>query len=350
MAKHTNHHRSKPLSTLNKFQKRLRKEHKTSLLLIGAPGSGKTTLMKRITNAIITFESYCWLLNFAEYTDDHPISLNDLLIINHLEDTDCGDPSSVDSDIKWIMSNQCLCTLVLDGIDQSTFTINPNPPKGVKANEKVKPSILFGLILTRKLLPDVRLVMSSQPHSVNSFVRQLRSDMIAYVNDLEEADMILLLKFHFKGAHQALLNKLKTTALPILRLMYTPLFIFLIAIIHKNGPDNILDSLKTQSKVFEQIFKLLKISNHNHRPQSGANDGKGTIDLKLVDRALSELAYEKTLEGSVVITSEDFERYNLIGETVQNLMLSSSRMIKGNSNFYFQHQTLQVSFEISFYR
>ena len=71
------------------------------------------------------------------------------------------------------------------------------------------------------------------------------------------------------------------------------------------------------------------------------------LDENVFLTKLSKLAYNKTIEGSIVITQEDLSECQIAPNEVRDLLIGVHGKLNcaliGQSLFYFAHQSMQVS-------
>ena len=107
----------------------------------------------------------------------------------------------LDVSFEWILENQNKITVILDGLDQtaSTFqSVTVQPQADVR--KKYNPFELISLVLSRKVLPYVRLILTSRPHSILNFKEDMQPDQLFYLDDLNEEDMRSLMGFYVNGS------------------------------------------------------------------------------------------------------------------------------------------------------
>merc|ERR1719466_527106 len=104
-----------------------------------------------------------------------------------------------DEALAWLLANQHNITVVLDGLDQARFEISSiNVISNVDVHKKYLPSELLFLILSRKMLPGVRLILTSRPHSILNFDQTIQPDIVLFLDDLSETSMRTLMSFYIQ--------------------------------------------------------------------------------------------------------------------------------------------------------
>ena len=142
--------------------------------MIGPAGSGKTTISKRVVIKTLDEKRHCFLVPLAYIKPDDNISLKQLLLSFPMilfANEVLVKEHDLDVAFKWLLKNQNKITIIFDGLDQARFTLEDlKVQSAVDVNKKYLPSELLFFILSRSLIPDVRLIVTSRPHSILNFV------------------------------------------------------------------------------------------------------------------------------------------------------------------------------------
>ena len=247
-----------------------------------------------------------------------------------------------DEALAWLLANQHNVTVVLDGLDQARFKvssigISPN------VNKKYLPSELLFLILSRTFLPGIRLILTSRPHSILNFHQTIQPDFVLFLDDLTETNMRTLMSFYIQiGNVDQIIEKLLEKSPRVQQLIYCPLFLRLFAsLLNLTGLNEIWKIVQSTANLFDELLRRLQDCAHN----------AGEIEDVSVFNKISELAYIKTIERSVVIDQNDLSSLNIAPSEIQDLAFgihgTSNSAFVGPSLFYFAHQSIQVSFSFS---
>ena len=240
----------------------------------------------------------------------------------------------------WLLANQHKIAVVLDGLDQARFCLQKfKASSEIDVHKKYLPSELIFLILSRKLLPRVRLILTSRPHSILNFDKAIQPDFVLYLDYLTEASMITLFRFYIKSDDaDQIIKKLLAKSPRIQQLTYSPLFLRLFCHLYEITGDEIWTIVESTANLFDELLNRLQHCAHNG----------SQLDEDEIMAKLSKLAYFKTTQRSVVITQEDLSECGVTPNEVQDLMIgvhanASNSAVVGSNMFYFAHQSIQVS-------
>ena len=307
-------------------------------MVVGPAGAGKTTLSKRVVLSTFQNNNFAFFIPLAFIDPQKPIDLKYLIFTlgllyfpSEIKITE----NQLNVAFAWLLTNQHKVTIIIDGLDQARFTLQScKAPTDVDVHKKYSASELLYMILARKVLPEVRLILTSRQHSILNFEINIRSKYVLYLDDLSEDDMKKLFCFYIKDEEvERVLNKLSQMSPKIQQLTFCPLYFRLFCLLYEMVGFEIFELLKSTANLFHEL--LIRLHNCAH---------KGS---QLVLTNLSKLAYNKTMEGSVVITQEDLLEYQITPNEVINTMIGvhidANSALAGPSLFYFAHQSIQVS-------
>ena len=329
-------------SSKNKVNDQIRSSPNPYILLIGPAGAGKTTLSKRVVLSTFQRKRYAYFAPLAFVDPQQPIDLKYLLFklgMMYFSSDVRFNENQIDIAFSWLLVNQHKITIVLDGLDQARFSLQKcEAPTEIDVHKKYLASELFFMILSRKLLPGVRLILTSRPHSILNFDKAIQPNVVLYLDDLSEDDMKKLIHFYLKCDDvDKIINKLIDKSPRIQQLTYCPLFLRLFCNLYEMAADEIWTIVESTANLFDELLTRLQ-----HCAHKGSQLDEDEIMTKL-----SKLAYNKTTQRSVVITQNDLSECRITPNEVQDLMIgvhsNSNTALVGPSLFYFAHQSIQVS-------
>ena len=255
--------------------------------------------------------------------------------------------NKVDRGFKWIQDNQDKIFLVMDGLDQSAFQIASDPRPDITINDELLPGELIGQILSRRFLPDIRVIVTSRPHSCLDFGDGIHPNLTVFVNQLLEKDMITLMKYYIPH-HDAvqILDKVRRHSARILQLLTTPLFLQLFSMLYCDKGEEIWPYVNTASKLMKTVIKYHQDSAHH------SYEGEHIEEL---EQRIAKMAFDKTENNEIVFGQSDLDQNDLTAQEVQDLLFVVPQIADRQSvaerirsplkilSFYFAHQSFQVS-------
>ena len=172
------------------------------ILIIGPAGAGKTTMSKRVVLSTFQNNNYSFFIPLAFIDPKKPIDLKYLIFtlgLLYFSSNIKFNENQQNVAFAWLLANQHKITIVLDGLDQARFTLqNCQAQLDINVHKKYLASELFSLILSRKMLPKVRLILTSRSHTILNLEKEMRPNYLLYLDDLSVDDMKKLLKFYIK--------------------------------------------------------------------------------------------------------------------------------------------------------
>ncbi|CAK8687567.1 unnamed protein product [Clavelina lepadiformis] len=303
---------------------------------IGYPGSGKTTLSKRLAK---TEEYKCLYYKFMEMPVGEKVSFRKLIMDNIYPDLD---ETTREDAWEWIKENQKSCLLLFDGLDQAEWSLKDKVPKVNYDTPQSVPDLIANLC-NKHFLPDIKLIFTSRPHSAITLPAPLRPDSTILLGDLPLDSMKELFYFYAGASADKLWNDLSRNAKIVFALCFNPLLLQLV-IAAGLAPTTKIGKIITTTRVFATVLENLRCSdNANHK------------DITSLVKQLSEVAYKTTMRSSVVITRDDLRAVGLEPDQIQDIVVgiyahfaAVSRVFDGHVKYYFAHQLYQEFFTAKF--
>ena len=321
---------------------KIRKTPNPFILIIGPAGSGKTTLSKRVVLSTFKNNNFALIVPLAFIEPKRPIDLKYLLFglpLMYFSNDNKFSEKQINVAFAWLLANQHKITIVLDGLDQARFSLQScQVSKEIDVNKTYSASEILYLILSRNVLPKVRLILTSRPHSILKFENTIQPNYILFLDDLSEEDMKKLIRFYIKTESvDKIIDKILEKSQRIHQLTFCPLFLRLFCHLYEIVGDEIWIIIKSTANLFDELLNRLQSCAHK----------ASQLDEDEIMTKLSKLAYKTTMQRSVVITQEDLLECQITPNEVQDLMIGvhgdTNNALVGPSLFYFAHQSIQVS-------
>ncbi|CAK8680791.1 unnamed protein product [Clavelina lepadiformis] len=320
------------------FHELLKKDDGSSFIsVIGYPGSGKSVLSKRLARSYTWPHHICWHRKFMDMNYRDKLTIEELIFKKAFPGLD--DDTSAQA-FNWLVENNDKATLIFDGFDQAEFELKGNSPKEDYQTPMHVRDIMASLC-SKHFLPNCRLIFTSRPHSMIFVPKSLRPSSTLLLGDLAPADMKKLFVAYTGTKSDEIWTKLNNNAPHLVPLCHNPLMLQMI-ISSQFHPSKRIGDATTLTRVFATMVENLRRS-ENLRYQEDFNE----LVLKL-----SQVAYNATKKGTVVITTKQLRKYGLDPSTVQDIVIqlfahdgaTNSRVFDGDCRLYFCHQTFQEFF------
>ena len=301
------------------------------ICLCGYPGSGKTTLSKRLRDSLQKF--VCFRINFADinYPHDYKILLRELLLDKAypiLDQRTCEDA------FKWIKLNNDKCVIILDGYDRAQWVMTSSP--ALESYDVRQPICdVIANLCKKHFLPHARIILTSRPHCLITLPHELRPKYSLLLQDLRTNDMKSLLFAFAESAADKTWNTLEKTAPCLKSFCLNPLMLQLYIRASRKSLEE-SEQIMTMTRLFSAVLSDIRES------VSSSNR-----DIEAISDQLSRLAFKATNECRVAISEEDLKHEGLEVTNVQDLMTAfhhNSSSSRKDTKLYFFHQTLQEYF------
>jgi len=307
----------------------------SSIALVGRARSGKTTCSLRFEKKS---QKFCIRLALSQLGSEKRTLPQMLLDWNYpsLDSETCKDA------FTWIKQNQKDCCIILDGLDQVSWSFeNVNVQQGAY-DTPLAPQQLIANLMGHKFLPDVHLLLTSRPYALIPVAKSLRPEKIFRLEDLATGDMERIFSAAIGDETEKCWRNLNTEAPLLFELCHNPLL--LTFLITSMQPDRQIKVtvVPTMTEMFNTLLHRLRHYPHWH----------SSTEHDLLCQKLSRLAYGVTKRCTVFFNSEDLKKKNLNQKEVQGLTISTAGYGEGSeklfelkdSKLYFVHQTWQEYF------
>lgn len=317
-------------------------------------GSGKSTLLRRLACESI---DVCQKYGQAEVSG---ISGSHLKMIHYIEmknikQQDKLKPSQFlfgglykteaeeDEAYCWLQEHQSEVILFLDGLDQASWTVNKSCHRKIQSFENANTAEIMYNILSRNILPRVKIVMASREFKISELPADARPKDIISLVGLKRVDAETLFKSLIGDRRDDIWGNIEKLSPRLLNLISVPVFLVLTAVVMTKDPTN--RPPVTITELYNKILlSLRRVETIQERDQI----------LGVIDK-LKALAHQGMVEGRVVFYDTDLARFGLATQDVRDLMIKvpgssllSRHLLEGDFVFFFCHQSLQEFLSASF--
>ena len=297
--------------------------------LVGPPGIGKTTLSKRLAKNR-TFK-LSFHLRFSEINYSNKLTVQELLLNKKFANLGFI-PEKCQKAFSWILANQKKCLLVLDGLDQAQFDLKDEPPAEDRNASLNVSTIIACLFKTKSFLPNVRIIVTSRPHALNSLHHSLRPDKIYQLQGLSQDDTATLLQYFAGDQFEALWNQLNQKGPKLKDLCRSPLILQMFFLSQIN-PSETIGEATTLTGIFATVLENFQRSKHNR------------AEFHKVLIKLARLAYNTFMKNQITISWEDLKKEDLDENEIHDLIVvipghrgMSFKVLDVEKTLYFSHQ------------
>ncbi|CAK8680936.1 unnamed protein product [Clavelina lepadiformis] len=306
--------------------------------IVASAGSGKTVFSLRLAKAFSQLQRLSIHLKLMDANYEQPLTLRQLLLENifpgHSEEfyTAC---------FSWMQKNADKIVLILDGLDQAQYFLEEISPK-INDNDCVPVKDLVFNLCRKHFFPNSLLIITSRPHAVLYLPEPARPQVTYALSDFSLEDTKeLFLAF----ADEVLWRKINTTSSQMLSMCRNPLMLQMIISSNLHPSEDIADA-STPTRLFAIVMENLTYSRNFQYP--------GSLDE--LTRSLQTLAFHATKEGNVFLTAKELRNAGVDPTTIHDIVVQlhchrrpiSSRLLEGNTKFFFCHQTFQEHLTASY--
>nr|XP_039258593.1 uncharacterized protein LOC120335173 [Styela clava] len=349
------------LITMNKLSEQLSDESCKYIAITGQAGSGKTTIMKRVSRSVVVANELVKKARKAKGTVSqlfrkkkrqfrfvHHFGFKDMPVSYATRPEDALSPCDLlfgkiapgfknlelEDGYEWLIEHDYECIFFFDGLDQAMWDLHGNHNKMNYFDKSSTATIIYN-ILTRNLFPRAKIVISSREHKIASLPLELRPPFITALAGLDHEDIKKLFVSVLGETGEESWNNLTVQSPSLIQFSSVPLFLLLNAIVHKFNPANPPD---TMTDVMIQILHIFMRSDHAQE--------RGNIKQNI--RKLMEMSFEGTKQKRVIFTIDDLKKVGLHSDEVRDLIIKvpgnnmlSQHLMEGDNLMFFSHQILQ---------
>lgn len=311
------------------------------VLLVGAAGSGKTTLAKRYSLLALNNETT------KKFTFVHFINIRDTRTGKCtpskflFEDNLIGDKlkDCIKIGFSWLQDEraQDSTLFVFDGLDTAPWDLDDTYHSCMGYDDTEMPSTIMFNILRGHLFPKSTILLTSREYGVSRLRPELRPTATVALRGLAPADMRILVEDIGGDRSLDIWKAIEDKSQNLMQLCSNPLFLTFVIMIHhyEEHPP------KSFSGIIIQLLERHIRSNNRQMPAEKITE---------ILHKLKILSYRALQRKSVVFSIEDLKTAELDPEEIKDLVIGSPKpesvldqlLMPKDFHYFFCHQAIQV--------
>jgi len=276
--------------------------HGENLLLVGKAGCGSTWSSQQLLK-LNTSRLYTTIIPFVNLHDSVKWSLMELLVQVPILIWDEGTlkDDEIVENYKWIEHNQDKFVLIFEGYHWSSFRVSlsnaevPEEPQELQ-EEKLPPSQLLQLLISRKFLPNIRIIITSRPSALPEFNEQVRPSSIVFMNGFTDEDRDAVMRYFLGEIHEPMMESLKRNHELAMRSLENPMFLRLF-----------IESFTTLPSAEVTSYKLLSVLLERYIQSATFESTRDNDNNIAYFKRLEELAYKATVSETFLLPHQNEE-------------------------------------------
>ena len=317
-------------------------------MLVGQPGSGKSTCYRRLMRLKDDKPGICLGLNLRDIDEDQRRTLRQLLLDENYPDVD---DETLRLSFRWIKENQDKCIIAMDGLDQFPCSLKGAITQQATYDTTLTPLQLIANLFGRKFLKNVGLLVTSRRHAVIDIPKPLRPSRAVELQALSADDMEKLF-LAFCGSQtkfERFKETLNANAPLVWGLCRNPLMLqFAVCALSETEAELAGSPLfHTTTTMFETVLNRLRYTLHWRESGLGVEQLLKCLGALALDAVAGQLA---GIKGSSLLdaglTAEQVQNllFPIVTVTFSNDKLSDAR----DTTFHFTHETWKEYFAAHF--